>query len=93
MRTQPITALLTCCFLGGCGAGEDDPLTREPGLVAAYCSYGAMSTAELVSCAERVRPGQVLRLDTNAARYARGELDRCLDDAGAFCQHRASSDG
>jgi hypothetical protein len=85
---QWTTALLGCCAIAGCGAGEDDPLRQEPDLVAAYCSYGASSSAELVSCAEQVTPGQVLRYDTNAARYARGELDRCLADAGPFCRSR-----
>jgi hypothetical protein len=83
---------LSCCVVlsAGCDThGSDDaPELEERDLVGEYCSYGADSTAELVACAEEIRPREVLKSDTNAARYARGELDRCLPDSSLFCRPR-----
>lgn len=56
------------------------------GEIARYCEYGAVSEAQLDGCKDHVEGDQVDRLDTNAARYARGDLDRCLADAGPFCR-------
>jgi hypothetical protein len=64
--------------LGACGEDE----------VSAYCHYGAVSEAQLNGCIDHVGTEQIDRLDTNAARYARGELDECLADAGPFCEPR-----
>lgn len=57
-------------------------------LIDDYCAYGAVSLAQLRGCEDHVDASHVMGLDTNAARYARGELDRCLADAGPFCVHR-----
>jgi len=53
-----------------------------------YCSYGAVSQAELDGCEEHVTTSDIDRLYTNAALYARGELNSCLGDAGPFCVNR-----
>ncbi len=62
---------------------------REPGrndrLVWDYCSYGSVSEAQRRGCEERVDPSTIRRLDTSAARFARGELQACLADSGPFC--------
>jgi hypothetical protein len=80
---QRRAVFLTCCLLSGC-ADEDNPLQQEPDPVTAYCSYAAISSEQLAECVEHVRVQQILRDDTNAGRYARGELDQCLGDAGSF---------
>lgn len=69
--------------LAGCGGIGD---VRGPGLIERYCSSGAVSRARLRGCVEHATPADVARLRTNAASYARGELDRCLADAGPFCR-------
>jgi hypothetical protein len=53
-----------------------------------YCAYGAMSEAQLVGCTSSVTHDDATSRDTNAAAYARGELDECLSDAGPFCKPR-----
>jgi hypothetical protein len=63
----------------GCGGGDE---------VSDYCAYGAVSQAQLDGCVDHVGTDDIDRLDTNAARYARGELDKCLADAGPFCENR-----
>lgn len=78
-----ITLAATLAILAGCGGvAVDDP---GRGLIERYCSYGAVSRPQLRGCIEHVTPDDVARLRTNAARYARGQLDRCLADAGPFC--------
>jgi hypothetical protein len=54
--------------------------------IEAYCAYGSASPAQLEGCETGVTWGQIKRLDTNAARYASGELEICLADAGPFCR-------
>jgi hypothetical protein len=56
--------------------------------VEAYCSYGAVSEAQLQGCIENVTADEVDGYDTNAADYARGELDQCLEDSGPYCEPR-----
>lgn len=51
-----------------------------------YCQYSAVSRAQLQGCKKNVTWGQIKRSGTNAARYSRLELDRCLADAGPFCR-------
>lgn len=51
-----------------------------------YCSYGSVSEAQRQGCEERVDVSAIRRLDTSAARFARGELNDCLADSGPFCQ-------
>jgi len=50
-----------------------------------YCSYGAVSQAQLAECEEHVSSSSINLLHTNAARFARGELEECLEDSGPFC--------
>lgn len=51
-----------------------------------YCEYGAKSRAQLEGCLSHVTIGDVDTRFTNAADYARGELDHCRSDAGPFCE-------
>jgi hypothetical protein len=79
VRPWVVTAALACLLsFGGCG--------RD--VVGDYCSYGAVSEAQLEGCVEHVTPEVVENYNTNAARYAKGELNACLADAGPFCRQR-----
>jgi hypothetical protein len=53
--------------------------------VEAYCSYGAVSRDQLAGCIEHVTEDDFADRPTNAARFARGELETCRSDAGPFC--------
>lgn len=50
-----------------------------------YCEYGAVSETQLNGCERNVRWGEIKASDTNAARFARLTIDKCLADAGPFC--------
>ncbi len=56
--------------------------------VETYCSYGAVSEAQLQGCIEHVTEADIDNRSTNAADYARGELDNCLYDSGPYCEPR-----
>lgn len=73
-----LLALLVAALFAGCTPGSRDP-------VEAYCSYGAVSEAQLDGCLDHVTEDDFANLDTHAAEYARGELDECLEDSGPFC--------
>lgn len=64
----------------------------DPDQVTAYCSYGAVSQAQLDGCVEHVSSDDIDALDTEAARYARGERDGCGPQSGPFCQDAGTSD-
>lgn len=74
------------------GPPSTDPNVRgtSSGLaqVTRYCNYAAQSEAEFQPCLDEHRDRAFLDDDTNPARYARGDLDRCLDDAGPRCTAR-----
>ena len=53
--------------------------------VAHYCQYGSVSRSQYEGCIDHVSYGDVQDSDSNAARYARDELDECLEDAGPMC--------
>lgn len=71
-------ALLVAGLAAGCGESR----------IEAYCSYGSISEAQLEGCMEHVTDADIESRTTNAAEYARGDLDECLYDAGPFCQPR-----
>jgi hypothetical protein len=54
-------------------------------VIARYCAYGASSRARLKECADHAGLTAIEASDTNAARFARGDLTACLEDAGRFC--------
>jgi hypothetical protein len=76
--TLPTLLAVVAMALSGCGRDE----------VTDYCSYGAVSRAQLEGCESHVTTEIVESYDTNAARYAKGKLDECLADAGPFCTPR-----
>ncbi|HEX8743607.1 MAG TPA: hypothetical protein VF712_10780 [Thermoleophilaceae bacterium] len=90
-RAAAIGVTALALVAGGCSE-DTGALNGEPSssgdLVLDYCSYGAVSDAQLDGCVDHVTEDQVDALDTNAARYARGELQECLEDAGPFCEER-----
>jgi hypothetical protein len=91
MRVKVLIALGFVISLVGCDASVDYGSRPPPSgvdAVVAYCAYGAVSKAQLNGCIDHVSPGYVLRHHTNATRYATGQLNRCLADAGPFCRNR-----
>jgi hypothetical protein len=60
--------------------------SRLHGTVADYCAYGAVSRAQFEGCKDHVSTDDVERLNTDAARFARRELEGCLADSGPFCE-------
>ena len=96
MRSR-FALVLVLAALSGCGsegAGVSDAEVKEATetalqtaeLIYRYCSYGSVSEAQLDGCVDHVKPGEILDLRTNAARFARYEITRCLYDAGPFCK-------
>lgn len=69
-----------------------EPATWEPvenagrDVVARYCAYGSTSRSQLQGCLAHVTPSYVKTYRTNAARFAWGDLTRCLFDAGPLCR-------
>jgi hypothetical protein len=76
--------------LGGPGHTQltADPANVDARIVYDYCSYGAVSKAQLNGCLGHVTPQQIFRLRTHAAQFGFGKLDHCLADAGPFCSTR-----
>jgi hypothetical protein len=58
---------------------------RTEGYVYEYCAYGAVSQAQFNSCRSHVDHHVIDGLDTNAARFAKGQRTSCGGDAGPFC--------
>jgi hypothetical protein len=55
--------------------------------IALYCAYGSVSDAQRRECEKHVTWGQIKRLNTNAANYARsGGTEKCGADSGPFCR-------
>lgn len=79
LRSLALAASVIALGAGGCGTSDT---------VADYCAYGAISQAQLDGCREHATEGDVSGRNTNAARYARGDLDECLQDSGPFCEPR-----
>lgn len=67
------------------GRGE---ASRSLGEVTRYCTYVARDDADYRLCLERTDARLPERERSNAGRYARGELLRCLPDAGPRCTLR-----
>ena len=63
-----------------------DPVER-------YCSYGAVSEAQLQGCLSNVTEDEIYPLTTNAAEYSRGQILTCEADAGPFCEGPPEPDG
>lgn len=69
-----------------------EPATWKPtenagrDFVARYCAYGSTSRSQLQGCLAHVTPSYVKTYRTNAARFAWGDLTRCLYDAGPLCR-------
>ncbi len=79
------------------GSLAEGPPTTDPdargtssGLaqVTRYCNYSAQTEAEFQPCLDEHRDRAFLEQDTNPARYARGEITACGEDAGPRCTAR-----
>jgi hypothetical protein len=81
VAVAPAVLILAAGALGVYGGYED----RQDGLLGNYCQYGAVSRSQLYGCLDHVTDDQINRLDTDAARFARGQLNSCLADAGPYC--------
>ncbi|MGE4428380.1 MAG: hypothetical protein AB7G37_18145 [Solirubrobacteraceae bacterium] len=70
----------------------DDPTRGGSGsrlaLVTRYCVYTAKDDDDYYDCLDRTDGRVVERDPSPAGRYARGELTRCLEDAGYRCTIR-----
>ncbi len=66
------------------GGGTSSGLAQ----VTRYCNYVVQAEVEFEGCLEENRDRAFLDEDSNPARYARGELTECLDDAGPRCAAR-----
>ena len=86
MRRLGLLVVVGALALSGCGGAGNR--SDDGSLVDDYCSYGAVSEAQLEGCIEHVSVEDIDELDTNAAEFARGELDDCRPDAGPFCEPR-----
>lgn len=56
--------------------------------VTRYCTYSAPTIDDFDDCVRTTQANTIRALDTNAGRYARGEITRCLADAGPRCTLR-----
>ncbi|MGX6447013.1 hypothetical protein ACVU7I_02920 [Patulibacter sp. S7RM1-6] len=78
--------------LNSLGSGPPDPGAGEAQqdleIVTRYCTYSARTFGGYDDCLRGTDRRVVEREDTNAGRYARGELTRCLADAGPRCTLR-----
>ena len=54
-----------------------------------YCKYDAKSQAELDECMSSVTTDDIEKLDTPAARFARGETLECRRGSGPYCADAA----
>jgi|ERR1044072_377033 hypothetical protein len=97
-RIGALAGIALALLLGGCGTApqqvddydqaEEFRQQDDSYKVQAYCSYGAVSRAQLEGCIDHVSAAEALDYDTNAGAFARGELEECLADAGPFCETR-----
>jgi hypothetical protein len=60
-------------------------VTARQHYLSLYCDYGSVSAAQRAGCMRHVNTGHINTLDTQAARFARGETSECLSDAGPYC--------
>jgi len=60
--------------------------TQHSHLIRNYCWYGAVSGPQLAECESHVSVSRIESLNTNAARFAKGRLEKCLADAGPYCE-------
>lgn len=70
------------------GNGESGGASNSLNEVTRYCIYTAKDDADYRQCLERTEWRVVEKEQSDAARYARGELDRCLPGSGYRCTLR-----
>lgn len=56
-----------------------------------YCKYGAQTKAQLDGCMSHVTTDDIAKLDTRAARFARGETSECGAGSGPYCAEAAKT--
>jgi hypothetical protein len=78
-------AILAIAAILGLGAG----LRGRDYYLRLYCDYGAQSAAQHAGCMSHVTTDDINELDTQAARFARGETSECLEDSGPYCEDAA----
>ncbi len=77
-------------ILAGFGVyGFIDGKSARDHYVLPYCMYGARSQAQLDGCMSHVTSEEINDLETQAARFARGDTSDCLSDSGPFCEDAA----
>jgi hypothetical protein len=60
--------------------------SHQHGSLADYCHYGSVSKAQFEGCMRHADGDAIYRLDTNAAQFARRDLEECRADAGPMCE-------
>lgn len=66
---------------------------HQHGALADYCRYGVVSEAQFEGCMRHASRATVARSGSNAARFARGEIEDCRPDAGPFCAQAVAYHG
>lgn len=85
--------VLVVVVLNSLATGPPDQ-TADAGLqsgrneVTRYCVYSVRDYDDYDDCLRTTQANTIRALDTNAGRYARGEITRCLADAGPRCTLR-----
>jgi hypothetical protein len=82
----PLIVFGVIVVVGGWMSGN----TARSHVIKWYCSYGAVSQAQLAECESKVSSKYIESLDTNAARFAEGRLETCLQDGGPYCESARS---
>jgi hypothetical protein len=72
--------------IGGCAWGWIAGWDNRDNYLTPFCEYGATSRGQIERCLDDVNSEDIDRLDTPAARFARGEITKCGADAGPFCK-------
>lgn len=65
---------------------------HQHGFLADYCNYGVVSKAQFEGCMHHASEATIESSNSHAARFARGELQDCLSDAGPFCAQALAYD-
>ena len=77
--------LIATAGFSGCGSGGERSQQEDAALTYLSCQYSARSTQAARACVLHTDADDVAASDSNAARWARGELSKCEADAGPLC--------
>jgi len=94
IATVVLAAALAVAACGGDGGSSTGTASnaqtgtvRDVGLVPAYCLYRSDTKAQMLACEAQTEAAHVQSTDSDAARWARGELQSCGKTAGELCRY------